>query len=64
MEESQGEKGRRSLMTTVGQADNSKEKECGGVSWEGECELLLRKYELEDYEMGSVQEWSPQHQLK
>ena len=25
--------------------------------WEGECELLLRKYELEDYEMGSVQKW-------
>ena len=35
----------------------AKKKECGGVSWEGECELLLRKYKLEDYEMGSVQKW-------
>jgi len=32
-------------------------KEWGGVSWAGVCHLLLRKYGLEDYEMGSVQEW-------
>ena len=32
-------------------------KECGGVSWESECALLLRKYELEDYRMEPVQEW-------
>ena len=40
----------------VKQIITAKMKEHGGVSWEGECELLLRKYK-EDYGLDPVQEW-------
>lgn len=36
--------------------DNGEDEKCGSVSWKGEYDLLLRKYELEGSEMESAQE--------
>ena len=34
-----------------------KMQDCGSVSWQGENDLLLRKYGLEGRETGSAKEW-------
>ena len=34
-----------------------KMQDCGSVSWQGEYDLLLRKYGLEGSETGSAKEW-------